>query len=104
MVIGKYYANHNKAVDSLEIKPDGTYVYYYKAPDGKEFTNINRWEFEYTKGKPTITFSQFTFGLPGYGSPKPGFWIVEVQRTFWGRELRLCIDPDLGYFYVRQKS
>ena len=104
MVVGKYYANHKKAVDSLDLNSDGTYVYYYKAPDGKEFKNINKWEFEYVEGKPTITFLQFIFGLPGYGSPKPGFWSVEVQKTFWRGKLRLCIDPDLGYFYVKEKS
>lgn len=104
MVIGRYYANHKKGVDSLELKSDGTYAYSYKALEGKEFSNTDKWEFEYVGGKPTITFSQFMFGLPGYGSPKPGFWSVEVQKTFWRGEIRLCIDPDLGYFYVKEKS
>jgi hypothetical protein len=104
MVIGKYYANHKKGVDSLELRSDGTYLYYYKAPDGKELKNTNKWEFEYVEGKATITFLQFIFGLPGYGSPKPGFWTVQVQKTFWRGELRLCIDPDLAYFYVKEKS
>jgi hypothetical protein len=103
MVVGIYYANHKKGVDSLEVKTDGTYEYHYKAPDGKEFRNTNRWEFEYSEGKPMITFLDFTFALPGYGSKKPGFWIVEVQKSFWGSKLRLCIDPDLNYYYVKQK-
>ena len=56
MVIGKYVANHQKGEDTLELRPDGSYVYQYVALDGKTFKNINKWEFEYSNGKPMITF------------------------------------------------
>jgi hypothetical protein len=102
MVIGKYKANHQKGIDSLELKPDGTYSYNYKALDGKETENANNWQFEYSEGRPTLTFHGFVFGLPGYGSTQAGFWVVEVKRSFAGN-LRLYIDTDLGYYYEKTK-
>ncbi len=45
MVIGKYEANHQKGIDTLELLRDGTYKYYYSF-DGKEVTNSNSWEFK----------------------------------------------------------
>ncbi len=100
MLVGKYTANHGKGVDTLELKSDGTYNYYFKSVDGKELTNTNRWEFESQGKKPRITFEKFIFGLPGYGSEKPGFWDVEVEKS--GNTIRLCIDPDLNYYYEKK--
>ena len=102
MVVGKYIANHQKGDDIIELKPDGTYLYHYKGVDGKEVRNTNRWEFEYCEDKPTITFSEFVFGLPGYGFTKSGFWVVKVKKSLTGN-LRLCIDPDLNYYYEKSK-
>jgi hypothetical protein len=58
MVLGKYKANHQKGIDSLELKPDGTYTYYYKAFDGKEIknANINRPIIETTLGSIPCRF------------------------------------------------
>lgn len=101
-VIGNYVANHQKGTDTLELRPDGTYNYQYIFPDGGEIKISNKWEFNNSDGKPIITFHKFIFGLPGYGSKDPGFWIVEVKRTLTG-DLRLVIDPDLNYYYIKQK-
>lgn len=102
MVVGKYNANHNKGSDSLELRADGVYLHHYTSADGKELANTNRWKFEYQDGKPIITFVQFAFSLPGYGTKYPGFWIVEVKKSIIGNTLHLCIDPDLGYSYIKQ--
>ena len=102
-VIGRYEANHRKAIDNLQLNSDGTYVHYFKTHESKEFKASDKWEFEYTNGKPTITFSKFSFGLSGYGTAQPGFWIVQVERSLTG-DIRLCIDPDLGYYYVKQRK
>jgi len=102
MLIGKYIANHGKGTDVLELKSEGTYIYYYRSADGKELTNTNRWKFEYLNKEPRITFEKFIFGLPGYGSKVSGFWDVEVEKS--GKTLRFCIDPDLNYYYEKQKQ
>ena len=101
MLIGKYIANHGKGIGILELKSDGTYIYYYKATDGKELTNTNRWEFAYQNKEPRITFEKFIFGLPEYGTKMPGFWDVKVEKS--GKTIRLFIDPDLNYYYEKQK-
>jgi hypothetical protein len=106
MIIGKYIANHGKGVDSLEVKSDGTYVHYYKSPDGEEFRNTNQWEFEHLHEEPWITFHKFIPRwprLPGIKT-QSGFWGVEVKRSFLTGNLRLCIDPDLNYYYEKQNK
>lgn len=97
---GKYAANHGKGSDVVEVFPDGTYSYLFIAKDGRKIENRGRWTFEMEEGKPTATFENFTFGLPGYGAGKPGFWVVTVERC--RRKLCLNLDPDLGYYFIRQ--
>jgi len=101
-VIGKYVANHKLGTDTLELREDGIYTYYFKFPDGRELKNSNRWELEYKKKKTMITFDDFVFALPNYESrtKKPAFWIVEVERLW--KKSRLCIDPDLYYYYEKR--
>lgn len=86
---------------SLELRSDGTYVYQRTKIDGAQFTNSGTWEFEYWEGKPIISFSGFDFALPRY-SRKRGFWVTNVGRTRGGN-IKLCIDPDGNYFFVKQK-
>lgn len=100
MLIGKYIANHKNGIETLELKSDGTYVYYYKISEGKELLNTNRWQFEYQNNEPRITFVKFIFGLPGYGTKVPGFWDVEVIKT--GKTLRLNVDQDMNYYLEKQ--
>ena len=102
MVVGKYYANYKNAVEILELKPDGSYEYYFKSPANFEIRHSNRWEFGYEDGIPIITFDQFVFGFPAYGAQIPGFWRVEVERSFWARNLRLGIEPDVGYYFEKK--
>lgn len=102
MLFGKYTANHKYGIDTLNINQDGTYNYYFKSTDGTELTNTNRWKFEFQNNEPRIIFEKFIFGIPGYGSKMPGFWDVEVEKK--GKSLRLCIDPDLNYYYEKQSS
>jgi hypothetical protein len=101
-VFGRYVANHGKGLDVIELSPDGTYLYAYRSSDGKEFRNKGRWTFYRQDGAPSITFDDFEFGLNGYGSGKPAYWDVEVEAS-WLRELRLSLDPDLNYYYLKQR-
>lgn len=99
-VIGKYAANHGQGLDTIELKGDGTYLYYFRGNDGKEFRNAGDWTFHLQDGKPRITFNRFWFGLTEYGHG-PGYWDVEVERTWRGQPC-LCLDPDLSYYYIKQ--
>ena len=100
-VPGSYFANHGKGLDAIELKQDGTYVYIYQSRGGEEFRNAGRWTFYRQDNAPRITFTDFVFGLRGYGGAKPGYWDVEIERS-WRGELRLSLDPDLNYYYLKQ--
>ena len=102
MLIGKYTANHKYGLDTLEINSDGTYNYYFKSNDGTELINSNQWEFEILDNEPWITFEKFIFGMPRPGTKKPGFWVVEVEKSWTWKSIRLYIDLDLHYYYEKQ--
>jgi len=104
-VIGRYIANYDKdkvAVDSIEVRDDGTYTHYFKpTQDTNEFTDTGSWEFEYENGDPRMIFANFTIHYEkpqGYVS-KYGFWSPIVQD---GGD-RLLIDEDIGLHYDKQK-
>jgi hypothetical protein len=116
MVIGTYVANHNLGIDTLVIKADGTYRYFFKDKNGKVFTNSNKWVFEYFDGNPIISFEDFIFvhdeekrelikgilekeGIKTKSDGK-GFWGVYPKTSLFGK-IRLSIDPDLNYYYEK---
>jgi hypothetical protein len=101
-VAGRCVANHGKGLDVIELRPGGTYSYIFRSIDVKERRNKGHWKFYFEGAVPRITFDDFVFGLRGYGG-MPGFGDVEVKQ-FWGGTLSLCLDPDLAYFYVKQKQ
>lgn len=86
---------------SLELKSNGTYVYKRTKIDGAEFTNSGTWEFEYWEDEPIIFFSDFIFALPRR-SRTPSIWPVRVERTRGGN-IKLGIEKDVGFFFVKQK-
>ena len=100
IILGKYVANHEKGIDELEIKADGTYKYYFKSNGGREITNSGAWELESKENDTYITFNKFIFGLYGYGSKEGGFWIVKLEKKLSGK-FQLCIDGDLDYYYIQ---
>ncbi len=100
ILLGKYVANHAKGIDEIELKSDDSYKYYFRSKDGREIVNSGNWRLELTENSSSITFSNFIFGLPGYGTKQPGFWIVKVEKTFSGK-IKLCLDPDLDYYYIQ---
>ncbi len=107
-IVGNFNANYENAVDTLELKADGTYVHIYKSTlsdDGRTFTNINKWNFEYINGKPKIVFSEFISGIPSQysgGHQGPGTWVTEAKEPLFGG-LRLPIFDDLDLYYEKEE-
>jgi hypothetical protein len=99
-VIGTYIANHGRGTDKIELHADGTYAYECRLSDGESFRNNNRWTFYSQSGFSRITFDQFQFCLEPYRRTK-GYWEVEVENPWIGHP-RLCLDPDLHYYYIRE--
>ncbi len=94
-------ANRDAGREVIELKRDGNYLYVCQVRGAEEFRNIGRWKFYYQDGAPRITFQNFVVGPGGYGNAKLGFWDIEVDRSWFG-SLRLPLDRDLGYYYIKK--
>ena len=68
-VIGYYEANPKDAVETLDIKSNGTFIHIYKSRSGIEFKNEGSWRFVRQERDIRIVFSVFTFG-PFHESPR----------------------------------
>lgn len=100
-LVGTYVLNRGQAPDLIALKPDGTYVHSYTAANGQKHSHQDRWSLEPINGEQRITFNEFVFALPGYGTGKPAFWNVEIERV--GGSIRLRVDDDLGVWYQKQQ-
>lgn len=103
--IGGWVANHGKCPDSLFVNADGTYEHRFLSDSGIVINN-GTWKPEMIDDRGCIDFINFEFALPGYGSTyrwAPSHWPVEIERTLTGK-LRLCLDPDLGYYYEKVRG
>jgi hypothetical protein len=65
---GLYVANyHAGLIETIELKPDHTYVYYFKGKDGKEITIRDKLTLTYhdsTKKQPFVYLSHFRCPYP----------------------------------------
>jgi hypothetical protein len=57
-VAGKYYAKHNKGIEYIEMRVDGTFTQYFKT-DTIEESNEGDWEFERKKGQWKLEFDGY---------------------------------------------
>ncbi len=99
-VLGTFVANHNKGLDEIQLRPDGTYICLCRPKYGQELHSTGHWTFRHENGVPRITFDNFVFCLSDYGA-KPAYWDVEVEQSWAGR-LRLPLDRDLNYYFIQQ--
>lgn len=97
---GRYQADHGKGQDILDIAADGTYSYSFASPNQNKVENKGKWSATSENGKVAVTFEHFRFGLAGYGTEKPAFWVATAERCKGGAPC-FCLDPDLNYYYTR---
>lgn len=67
-VIGLYVANYKAGlVETIELRGDSTYTYYFLAKDSTEYTIENTWGFHYDMGSkrhPSISLDEFLAPYP----------------------------------------
>jgi hypothetical protein len=104
MMVGRFEANLGNDTESIDLGPDGTYLYYYKGGDGKVLTNANKWKFECLDGKPRIIFLGFVFALPGYSPPNASGWYYDSESglhytypRYYDLRRRGYLTPGPGY-------
>ena len=103
-VVGRYVMNRGKALDEIEVRPDGKYIHYYQPPDSLVRADSGTWELEMYKGRPLLLFYDFTPKHRRETNPWApqfrGLWPVYVTRTLTDK-LRLSVDDDVGWHYER---
>ena len=105
---GLYVMNKGQAADSLVVRNDSTYRRVYASPNSPIVVDTRRWSAVNRDGTLQLELSNFpsrwraeTF--PSVQLSTPGWFLVAPTRRF-GASVRLVVDPDLGWAYVRQSA
>ena len=101
-VAGKYYAEHGKGTEYIDMKANGTFVQYFKN-DTTEKSNRGTWKFDYNHGQLKLELTGYViYVLPGNSSNN------ELGRkgyaSFYWEKNEIIVYPDLDeYNYYRKK-
>jgi hypothetical protein len=99
-LVGKYTGNSGKAVDQIELREDGLYSHDFSRP-GKIFHDYGRWNFHRDGTEPRIAFHDYIYGN-GSGPWPRGTYVEAEVKASWMGKLRLSLDPDSTYHYMKQ--
>jgi hypothetical protein len=99
-VIGTYVANHGFGTDTLKILSNHKYIRIcYPPNNSSHYRDTGTWDIE----DGTITFR----GWHGRNELNGSFdgdaiWGADLDRSFYIGNLRLPINLDMGYYYIKQ--
>lgn len=103
-VVGTYLSNHGHGVETLTLHPTGRYTLVHKEGGKIVLQNEGQWALEKDdRGNARLSFERYVFGYRDrdpFPDGDPGYWLVTVDQT-WSGKLKLPVDPDLGYAYVK---
>ena len=97
-VAGTYEAHHQNGIETLRLRPDGSYVHEFKGMDGTTLNHSSRWKFEPFNGEPKVALYDFTPHFP-VSQKRGDILLIDVEKD-WGR-IRLYLSYDLGQYYVK---
>ena len=98
-VIGTYEAHHQNGVETLQLRPDGTYINHFKAVNGTEATNSGKWQFEPYYGEPKVSLNDFSQHFPPNSHKDTiGITLLGIEKK-WGR-VRLYLSYDRDEYYT----
>jgi hypothetical protein len=101
-IVGTYITNHGINGDTLKIFPNHTYVRScHIIDDEKHYSDTGTWEV----ANGTIAFRRWYNRNPQtehFFSDDDVIWAAEIDRAFWIGRIRLLIDYDMEYYYVKQ--
>jgi hypothetical protein len=101
-VLGDYQAEHQNGVETIELRPDGTYTQHFRLKDGTDEIISGSWEFEPYNGEPKIALHNFRayFLL----SPEKGadVTLLGIEKD-WGR-VRLYLSYNRGEYYSQEAA
>ncbi len=98
-VIGTYEAHHQNGVETLQLRPDGTYIHHFKAVNGTETTYSGKWQFEPYYGEPKVSLNNFPQHFPPNSHKETiGITLLGIEKD-WGR-VRLYLSYDRDEYYT----
>jgi hypothetical protein len=100
-VAGTYEAHHQNGVETLQLRPDGSYLHEFKSANGTTSDHSGRWKFEPFDGEPKVALYDFSSHFP-VSQKRGDILLLDVERD-WGR-VRLYLSYDLGQYYVNVGS
>lgn len=102
---GTYVANHGIGYDTLQIYPDNKFVRIYYDPNytlnSRCFSDSGTWEYE----GGGICFNDWIdrSGTEHIGGSEKIIFITDVRKSFLNNEVKIIINYDLDYYYLKQK-
>ena len=102
-VTGTYVARPQGGVETLELRPDGTYTVHFKVAGAPESRYSDKWDFEPYGGESKVSLQNF----PDHFSrdsrePTTGITLLGIERD-WGR-IRLYKNYDRAEYYSKETS
>ena len=94
---GKYTMNGGEGLETLELKPDGTYVHGYIDYSNAESGRSGSWELGDVDGAKTVTLHDYV-AIRGEPTNGPDIYLLKVEHSLTGN-LRLVTvgTPDRYY-------
>jgi len=98
---GTYVMNRGQAADTIFVRSDGTYLRRLVLPGEAPVSDTGQWQLEPVAGEERIVFAKLRAKWPGLREESPpGYWPVRTVLGAGG-QVRLPVDEDLGWAYVR---
>jgi hypothetical protein len=98
-LVATYEIEHERGVETLTLRDDGTYSHRFKPEFGAESTHVEKWEFSADDGRPTVVLHNFQPHFPGNDWLK-GAWKLGVKEDY-GR-IRFYVSSDPRQFYLEE--
>jgi hypothetical protein len=94
---------YNGGTHSLELKSDGTYTYVYNPIDANAVETVGAWRFTRKYTPPNVVLDGFLLAPTTDSQEKPGVRYLNIHTSPF-KPIRLSIDYDLGYCWVKLKE
>lgn len=88
---------------SLELNSDGTYTYVYNPTDANSVKTVGAWRFTRKYTPPNVVLDGFLLAPTTDSQEKPGVRYLNIHTSPF-KPIRLSIDYDLGYCWVKLKE
>lgn len=102
-IVGVYQARHPEAVETIELRADGTYIYHFNRSTGTAAEEYSAtWKLEPYGGEPKVFLDNFKPRFPNAPNPGPIGTLLGIEKR-WG-QIRLYLSYDRDQYYTRKPT